>query len=217
MKYLIIFLGIVAVLETWGIKIGPIIAGLGLFGVAVALGLDLFKNLISGIMIIFEKRFNLNDIIKVPGHAIGTVEQIGFRSTLIRQFDSTPISIPNYVFSDTSIINFSDRKYRRINWVIGLTYETSVKKLKNICKSIEEAILANNNFLVNDNYQLQIRVEKFNESSIDLFLNVFVNTNDWAKYLEIKEDLVFIIKEIVEKNESSFAFPSHSIYVEKYK
>lgn len=218
MKYLIIFLGIVAVLETWGIKIGPIIAGLGLFGVAVALGAqDLFKNLISGIMIIFEKRFNLNDIIKVPGQAIGTVEQIGFRSTLIRQFDSTPISIPNYVFSDTSIINFSDRKYRRINWVIGLTYETSVKKLKNICKSIEEAILTNNNFLVNDNYQLQIRVDKFNESSIDLFLNVFVNTNDWAKYLETKEDLVFIIKDIVEKNESSFAFPSHSIYVEKYR
>ena len=83
LKYLIIFLGIVAVLEVWGIKIGPVIAGLGLFGVAVALGAqDLFKNLISGIMILLEKRFQLGDVISVPGHTEGSVEHIGFRSTL---------------------------------------------------------------------------------------------------------------------------------------
>ena len=99
LKFLIIFLAIVAVLETWGIKIGPVIAGLGLFGVAVALGAqDLFKNLISGILIILENRFQIGDVIELPNHAVGTVEQIGFRSTLIRKFDSSPVSIPNYVF-----------------------------------------------------------------------------------------------------------------------
>jgi len=97
-KYLVVFLGIVAVLEVWGIKIGPVIAGLGLFGVAVALGAqDLFKNLISGIMILLEKRFEIGDIIDVTGHTEGTVEHIGFRSTVIRKFDSTPISIPNHI------------------------------------------------------------------------------------------------------------------------
>jgi MscS family membrane protein len=216
LKYLIIFLGVVAVLETWGIKIGPVIAGLGLFGVAVALGAqDLFKNLISGIMIILEKRFELNDVIEVPGHATGTVEHIGFRSTVIRQFDSTPISIPNYVFSDTSIINFSDRQYRRINWIIGLTYETSVKQLKDICKSINDSIHSSNNFIISDAYKLFVRVEKFNDSSIDILIYTFTNTNDWEKYLKIKEELVFIIKDIVEKNNSSFAFPSQSIFIEK--
>jgi MscS family membrane protein len=216
LKYLIIFLGTVAVLETWGIKIGPVIAGLGLFGVAVALGAqDLFKNLISGIMIIFERRFELNNVIEVPGHATGTVEHIGFRSTLIRQFDSTPISIPNYVFSDTSIINFSDRKYRRINWIIGLTYETSTQQLKDICQSIDTSIRSNKDFIINDNYQLFVRVEKFNDSSIDLLIYTFANTNKWEKFLKIKEDLVYMIKDIVEENRSSFAFPSQSIYIEK--
>jgi len=216
LKYLIIFLGIVAVLETWGIKIGPVIAGLGLFGVAVALGAqDLFKNLISGIMIILEKRFELNDIIEVPGHAIGTVEQIGFRSTLIRQFDSTPISIPNYVFSDTSIVNFSDRKYRQIKWILGLTYETSINQLKKICQEIENYISNSNKFIVNDSYKLFVKVEKFNDSSIDILVYTFTNTNEWDKYLSTKEDLALIIKEIVEKNQSSFAFPSQSIYIEK--
>ena len=216
LKYLIVFLGTVAVLETWGIKIGPVIAGLGLFGVAVALGAqDLFKNLISGIMIILEKRFVLNDVIEVPGHAMGIVEHIGFRSTLIRQFDSTPTSIPNYVFSDTSIVNFSERKYRRIRWVIGLTYDTSIKQLKDICNNIDNSIRNSDDFIVNDSYQLNVRVEKFNDSSIDILINTFTNTNDWERYLKIKEDLTFAIKEIVENNQSSFAFPSKSIYLEK--
>ena len=91
LKILVIVLGAVAILELWGIRVGPVIAGLGLFGVAVALGAqDLFKNLISGIMILLEKRFHIGDVINVPGHTEGTVEHIGFRSTLIRKFDSTP-------------------------------------------------------------------------------------------------------------------------------
>lgn len=217
-KYLVIFLGTVAVLETWGIKIGPVIAGLGLFGVAVALGAqDLFKNLISGIMIILEKRFELNDVIEVPGHATGTVEHIGFRSTLIRQFDTTSISIPNYVFSDTSIVNFSDRDYRRINWTIGLTYDTSISQLQNICKDIDLFIRSNSDFIVNETYKLFVSVEKFNDSSIDILIYTFSNTNEWEEYLKIKEKLAYKIKEIVESNQSSFAFPSQSIYIEKNK
>ena len=216
LKYLIIFLGVVAILETWGIKIGPIIAGLGLFGVAVALGAqDLFKNLISGILIILEKRFQLGDIIEVPGHATGTVEYIGFRSTLIRLFDTTSISLPNYVFSDTAILNYSDRHYRRIKWIIGLTYDTSTEQLKNICQEIENYISSNENFIINDKYSLFVRIDKFNDSSIDILIYTFTTTNEWDKYLLIKQDLAYSIKSIVQKNQSNFAFPSQSIYIEK--
>ena len=216
LKYLIIILGIVAVLETWGIKIGPVIAGLGLFGVAVALGAqDLFKNLISGILIIMEKRFHLGDVIEVPGHAVGTVEHIGFRSTLIRQFDTSSISLPNYVFSDSAILNYSHRKYRRIKWIIGLTYDTSTEQLKKICHEIENFITNNSDFIVNDEYQLFVRVDKFNDSSIDILIYTFASTNDWSTYLSIKETLAYNIKSIINSCQSSFAFPSHSIYIEK--
>ena len=216
LKYLIIFLGVVAVLETWGIKIGPVIAGLGLFGVAVALGAqDLFKNLISGILIILEKRFQLGDVIEVPGHVMGTVEHMGFRSTLIRQFDTTSISLPNYIFSDSAILNYSHRKYRRIKWIIGLNYDTSTIQLKKICQEIENYIRKNKDFIVSDEYQLFTRVDKFNDSSIDILVYSFTNTNDWSKYLAIKEELAYSIKTIVNANQSSFAFPSQSIYIEK--
>jgi len=87
LKILIFILGLAAVLELWGIKIGPIIAGLGLFGVAVALGAqDLFKNLISGILVLVEKRFKIGDWVLVEGIIEGIVEKIGFRSTVIRKF-----------------------------------------------------------------------------------------------------------------------------------
>ena len=216
LRYLVIFLGIVAVLEVWSIKIGPVIAGLGLFGVAVALGAqDLFKNLISGIMIILEKRFKIGDVIKVPGHTEGTVEHIGFRSTLIRKFDSTPITIPNYIFAEAPILNYTNRNYRRINWIIGLEYNSTLDQIKKLTEIISTYFKESDNFMVDDNYKSFVRLEKFNDSSIDILVICFTSTKDWDKYLEIKEELAMTIKEKVEELNLSFAFPSTSIYVEK--
>ena len=216
LKYLLIFLGVAAVLDIWGIKIGPVIAGLGLFGVAVALGAqDLFKNLISGVMIILEKRFNIGDVINVQNYTEGTVEHIGFRSTLIRKFDSTPITIPNHIFAEVPIVNFSQRNYRRINWIIGLEYNTSLDQITKILNSIELYINENKDFIIDDNHKLFVRLDKFNDSSIDILIYCFVNTNDWSEYLKIKEELAFRLKKIIEENKASFAFPSQSIYIEK--
>ena len=216
LKYLVIFFGIAALLETWGIKVGPIIAGLGLLGVAVALGAqDLFKNLISGIMILMEKRFQIGDVIKVPGHTDGVVEQIGFRSTLIRKFDSTPITIPNYIFAEAPILNYTNRSYRRVNWTIGLEYNSTLDQIKKLTESISTYLKNNDNFMVNNEYKSFVRLEKFNDSSIDILVICFTSTKDWDKYLEIKEELAMNIKKSVEKIGLNFAFPSQSIYIEK--
>ena len=216
LRYLIIFLGSVAVLEVWGIKIGPVIAGLGLFGVAVALGAqDLFKNLISGIMILLEKRFHIGDVINVPGHTEGTVEHIGFRSTLIRKFDSTPITIPNYIFAEAPILNYSNRTNRRINWIIGLEYNSKLDQIKNFTKSIDNYINDSKDFVVNQNFKSFVRLDKFNDSSIDILIYCFTSTNEWDTFLKIKEQLAMKVKEEVEKKGLNFAFPSQSIYIEK--
>ena len=216
LKYLIIFLGIVAVLEVWGIKIGPVIAGLGLFGVAVALGAqDLFKNLISGIMILLEKRFHIGDVISVPGHTQGTVEHIGFRSTLIRKFDSTPITIPNYIFAEAPILNYTNRSNRRINWIIGLEYNSTLDQIKNLTEFLNDYLIQSEDFTVNENFKAFVRLDKFNDSSIDILVYCFTSTNDWERFLEIKEKLAIEIKNKVEELKLSFAFPSRSIYLEK--
>ena len=215
LEIIIIVLGIVAVLELWGIKVGPVIAGLGLFGVAVALGAqDLFKNLISGIMILMEKRFTIGDVILVSNEVEGVVEQIGFRSTLVRRFDSTPVMIPNYKFAEQSVTNYSRRHHRRIRWLIGLEYKTSINQLKKIRDDITKLINDNKDFAKNENSGFFVRIDSFSESSIDLLVQVFTVTNDWSEFLKIKEDLAVSLIEIVEANKAAFAFPSQSLYVE---
>ena len=215
LKILIFVLGVVAILELWGIKVGPVIAGLGLFGVAVALGAqDLFKNLISGIMILMERRFTIGDVILVSGEVEGVVEQIGFRSTLIRRFDSTPVMVPNYKFAEQSVTNHTRRHHRRIRWLIGLEYKTTVDQLKNIRDELTNLIEKENDFAKNVNTSYFIRIDSFSESSIDMLVQVFTETNDWGEYLKIKENLAVKIIEIVETNQAGFAFPSQSIYIE---
>ena len=215
LKILVIVLGAVAILELWGIRVGPVIAGLGLFGVAVALGAqDLFKNLISGIMILMEKRFTVGDVILVSGEVEGVVEQIGFRSTLVRRFDSTPVMVPNYKFAEQSVTNYTRRHHRRIRWLIGLEYRTTIDQLRNIRNELNDLIENNKDFAKNENASFYVRIDSFSDSSIDLLIQVFTVTNDWGEFLKIKETLAVKIIQIVEKYRAGFAFPSQSIYFE---
>ena len=214
LKILIFILGAAAVLELWGIKIGPIIAGLGLFGVAVALGAqDLFKNLISGILVLVEKRFKMGDWILVEGIIEGIVEKIGFRSTVIRKFDKSLAIIPNFQFAENAVINISQTTNWLISWMITLQYDTTVDQLKTIRNQIEGHI--NNNEDFDTSLGIAVRVDKFSDSSIDMYVRCFSKTDDWEEWLAVKEKLALEIKQIVEKNGASFAFPSQSIYVEK--
>lgn len=214
-KVTFIFIGAATILEIWGIKIGPILAGLGLFGVAVALGAqDLFKNLISGILVIAEKRFNIGDWIRVDGVVEGTVESIGFRSTLVRRFDKAPVFVPNSKLSDHAVINFSSMTHRRIYWKIGVEYRTTVEQLRQIRDSIEQYILESEYFAKPPKVPMFVRIDRFSDSSIDIMVYCFTKTTEWGKWLEIKETLTYRIKEIVEEAGSAFAFPSQSLYVE---
>lgn len=214
-KVTFIFIGAATILEIWGIKIGPILAGLGLFGVAVALGAqDLFKNLISGILVIAEKRFNIGDWIRVDGVVEGTVESIGFRSTLVRRFDKAPVFVPNSKLSDHAVINFSSMTHRRIYWKIGVEYRTTVEQLRQIRDSIEQYILESEYFAKPPKIPMFVRIDRFSDSSIDIMVYCFTKTTEWGKWLEIKETLAYRIKEIVEEAGSAFAFPSQSLYVE---
>jgi MscS family membrane protein len=211
----LILIGGATILEIWGIKVGPILAGLGLFGVAVALGAqDLFKNLISGLLIIAERRFAPGDWVCVDGIVEGTVETIGFRSTLIRRFDKAPVYVPNAKLSDNAVTNFSAMTHRRIYWMIGVEYRTSVEQLREIRDGIEQYILNSDDFAKPPEVATFVRIDRFNDSSIDIMLYCFTKTTVWGEWLAIKEELAYRIKEIVETAGTSFAFPSQSVYVE---
>jgi MscS family membrane protein len=216
LKLLIIFLGGAIILEIWGIAVGPLLAGLGLFGAAVALGAqDLVKNLIGGITIIAEKRFHPGEWILVDGVVEGTVEDIGFRSTKVRRFDKAPVHVPNSNLSDAVVTNFSRMTHRRIKWKIGVVYSTNVQQLQIIRDGIMDYITQNDAFAKADEASTFVRIDSFNKSSIDFLVYCFTKTTNWGEWLEIKEAFAIEIKRVIEEEaKTNFAFPSQSIYIE---
>ncbi|MDG2061423.1 MAG: mechanosensitive ion channel family protein [SAR86 cluster bacterium] len=214
-KVIIWIIGITMMLDVWGIEIGPIIAGLGLFSVAVALGAqDMFKNIIAGIFIISEKRFQHGDRIRVGDDLHGIVENIGFRSTEVRLLDTSPVFVPNTDLSDAQLINHQNMSYRRINWTINVLYSTSVQELKDICHETELFIKDCEDFSENPNQENFVKVTELGSSSIDITILCYAEPMDFTNFSQVKQNLIFEIMDIVKRNNSDFAFPSRTVYMD---
>lgn len=215
-KFVIACLGVVAILEEWDFNVAAVLGGLGLVGMAVAFGAqNLISNLFAGIAIFLDHMFEKGDWIRTPD-VEGTVEEIGFRTTKIRRFDQALVTIPNAMLGGTAVINFSRMTNRRIYWVIGLEYRSTEGQLKAVVRAINDYVRTNDDFETDPaKATTLINVDSFNDSSIDIMFYCFTKTSNWGKWMEIKEELAYSIKRIVEENGASFAFPSSSLYVEK--
>ena len=212
---LIWIVAITMMLDIWGIEIGPIIAGLGLFSVAVALGAqDMFKNIIAGIFILSEKRFQPGDRIRIGDGLHGIVESIGFRSSQVRLLDTSPVFVPNTDLSDLQVTNHQEMSYRRLSWTVNLVYNTSSDQLKEICKEIQDYINSSKDFTQNPGQENFVKVTELGSSSIDLTILCYLKVVSYTEFSQIKQDLIFKIMESVKANGSDFAFPSRSIYIE---
>lgn len=212
LKTTIIIFGVIFIIQEWGYNVGALITGLGIGGVAVALAAkDTLANLFGSIMILIDRPFKINDWI-VVNDIEGIVEDIGFRSTRIRRFDKALVSVPNFLVATTSITNWSMRDRRRINFNIGVTYSTSRKQISKAVSEINSMLL-NHPEIHND--PIMVYFTDFKASSLDIFIYCFAKTSEWAKYLQIKQDVNLKIMEILENLQISFAFNSMSIYIEK--
>ena len=215
-KFVIACLGVVAILEEWDFNVAAVLGGLGLVGMAVAFGAqNLISNLFAGIAIFLDHMFEKGDWIRTPD-VEGTVEEIGFRTTKIRRFDLSLVTIPNAKLAGEAVVNFSRMSHRRIYWMIGLEYRTSEHQLKRIVNALSEYVHGNADFETDPaKATTLINVDSFNESSIDIMFYCFTKTAKWGEWMIIKETLAYKVKEIVERNGAGFAFPSSSLYVEK--
>ena len=214
LRILFLIIGGAAILQAWGIPVAPVIGGLGLLGVAVGLGAqDLFRNLIAGILILTEKRFVPGEWVKVDGVVEGTVEQINFRSTLVRRFDKGPVFVPNSKLADNAVTNFSRMTHRRIRWIIGVEYSATTEQLKYIRDHVLDYVLNHPEFAKPPEVSTFMRVDSFNASSIDFFLYCFTRTTNWGEWLRIKEELAFEIKRIVNEAGTDFAYPTTTVHL----
>ena len=193
------------------VNITALATGLGIGGLALAMASkESLENLLGSFTIFFDQPFTVGDIVTV-GSVTGVVEKVGFRSTRIRTFDKSLVTVPNKKMIDAELDNLGLRPIRRVKFNIGLTYETAPKQIKAIVNDIQEMI----NLHEKTNQDGRVRFQEFGSSSLDIMVMYFVNSPKWEDLINVKEDVNYKIMEIVKKHNSDFAFPSTTVYLQK--
>ena len=210
-KVLVVIFGALILLSNvFNVDITALAAGLGVGGVAIALASkESLENLLGSFTIFFDKPFQVGDIITV-GSITGVVEKVGFRSTRVRTFDKSLVTIPNKNLINSELDNLSLKPVRKVKIDIGLTYNTTVDQIKNIVKDIQDLVDDH----PNTNEDGLVRFMNFGASSLDIMVVYFTNSPDWKLLVDTRQEINFKIIEIVKKHGSDFAFPSTSLYFE---
>jgi len=193
-------------------KVSTLIAGLGLGGFAIALGLqDTLANLFASIFILFDRPFKIGDRIQVEG-VDGIVEEIGLRSTRIRTLSKTLASIPNKTVASTKIDNYAEMTKRKVAQTIGVTYDTNADQMEQTITEIKQLILDNEGI---DKDFILVRFDDFGDSSLNISVIYFTNAVDFDGHLAVKEKINLGIMRKIKELGLSIAFPSRTIYIKK--
>ncbi|MCP4923544.1 MAG: mechanosensitive ion channel family protein [bacterium] len=214
-RILVLVIGVLSVLQGWGVNVGAFLAGLGLMTMAIGLAAqDTLKNFFGSLSIFMERTFKKGDWIQTPD-VEGTIEAVSIRTTAVRRFDKALVTIPNAKLADAAVVNYTRMTNRRILWRIGLTYSTSSKQLESIVKKIRQYLEDNPKIETNPKKTTTlIHIDCFSDSAIEIFCYFFTKTTKWADYMQDKEDCVLAFKRIIEEEGGEIAYPSQSLYVE---
>lgn len=210
-KALVGIFATVIIISELGYDINGLLAGLGLGGLTFALAAqDMAGNLFGGMIIIFDKPFEVGDWINTA-YGEGVVEDITFRYTKIRAFTDELIIVPNAKLSSDAVTNCTRMKMRRAKFSVGVCYSTPPEKLSAAVRDIKAA-LCECEGVVNGNYE--VFLDEFAESSINIAVIFYTEKTDFHGHCAIKEKMNYSIMEILEKHGISMAFPSRSVYIE---
>ncbi|MGD9343900.1 MAG: mechanosensitive ion channel family protein [Desulfuromonadales bacterium] len=209
--FIVIMAGLMAI-QSFGYPVTGVLASLGIGGLAFALAArDTVSNIFGSLMIIFDRPFHIGDWIKA-GDMEGTVEEIGFRSTKIRTFAKTLISVPNNVIANMALDNYSRMPKRRIRLTVGVTYATSPAQMREAVEKIRE--LLRTHPAIDQEFFL-VNFTDFGASSLDIMVYCFTTTTVWSEYLDAREDVCLKIMDTLEALDLEIAFPSTTVYLRK--
>lgn len=197
----------------FNIDVTTLAAGLGIGGLAIAMASkESLENLLGSFTIFFDKPFTVGDIISI-GSITGVVEKVGFRSTRIKTFDRSIVTVPNKNLISAELDNLGLRKVRRAKFMIGLTYDSSTDQIKSVVEDVQKML---NDHEMTNNESI-VRFQEFGSSSLDILIIFFVNSPRWEDYINTKQDINYKIMEIVESHKCDFAFPSTTVYLQNEK
>ncbi len=207
---LIFFAALLFALHRFGIDPTAALAGLGVGGIAVALAAQkTLENVIAGISLIADQAVRVGDTLKL-GDVVGTVQDVGLRSTSIRTLDRTLVSVPNGQIANMSLEILSVRDKFWFHPLIGLRYETSPAQLRSIINGIHELLVEHPCL---DASSVRVNFLRMSAFSLDVDIFSYVFAGDWAEFLRIQEGLLLRVIEIVHQAGAEVAFPSQTTYL----
>lgn len=211
-KGLIYIVAAFIVVSEFGYDLSGLATGLGISSVVIALAAqDIAKSFISGLSIISDRPFDIGDYIEVDTYA-GTVEDITFRTTRIRDIDNQLIVLPNSFLTTASIINGTKREKRRYNLLLTLELNTPLEKIANLTENIKLE-LKNNSHVLKEN--IRIFFDKISTNGIDLSISFYTDIIDLEEFMKFKEEINYTLLDMTNQANISLAFPSQSIYLKK--
>jgi small-conductance mechanosensitive channel len=210
LKAIVWFLGIVLLLDNLGYDVATIIAGMGIGGIAIALAAQtILGDLFSYFVIFFDKPFEIGDFVNAEGKT-GTVEYIGIKTTRIRSITGEQVIVSNTKLTNSALHNFKRMERRRIAFTIGVTYQTSAEKLKQIPGIIENAIKAQSIAAFDRSH-----LAAFGDFSINFDTVYFIDTPDYLAYMNAQQAIYQNIFEVFEKEKIDFAYPTQTLFLER--
>ena len=212
MKVFVVIIGVLFVLQNLDFNIMALLAGISIGGIAFALAAqDTIKNLFGSLMIFLDKPFQIGDWIVSDG-VDGTVEEVGFRSTRIRTFQNSLITIPNGKLADFSIDNMGLRTYRRLSTQLAITYDTPPVKVESFVEGIR-AIIKAHPHTRKDYYIVQLN--NLGSHSLNVMLYVFFVADNWQLELRYRHELLLLVMKLAEELDIRWAFPTQTLFVEE--
>jgi len=202
--------GFLFVLSNLGINVTSLVAGLGIGGVAIAFALqNVLSDLFSSFAIYFDRPFIVGDFI-IVGDKMGVVEKIGIKTTRIKALQGEEIVMSNNALTSSIVQNFKKMRERRIVFSIGVTYNTSLKKLQRALEVIKRAIESQELARLD-----RAHFKQFDESALLIEAAYYVRAPEYNKYMDANQEILFNIKLGFEKEKIEMAFPTRTIYIEK--
>jgi MscS family membrane protein len=212
-KVALLALAVIATLQNLGFNVTGLLAGVGVGGLAVALAAQKsIANLFGGVSLIADRPVRVGDFCRfgTNPNQMGTVEEVGLRSTRIRTLDRTLVTVPNAEFSEFQLENYGARDRMRLYLMIGLIYQTSPDQLRWVLTELRKLLVAHP-MITED--PARVRFVGFGPHSLDLEIFAYVPTGDWAEFLRVREDIMLRIMDVVAASGSSFAYPSQTLYL----
>ena len=200
------------ILQTLGYSVAGVLAMGGVGGIAVGFAAkDLLANFFGALIIYLDRPFAVGDWIRSPDRDIeGTVEQIGWRVTMIRNFQSRPLYVPNSVFTSIIVENPSRMANRRIYETIGLRY-SDLTSMEKVVAEVEAMLKSHPE--IDAEKTMMVNFNEFADSSVDFFIYCFTKTTQWVKFHEVKQQVMLQIAEIIRSNQAEIAFPTSTVHV----